>query len=186
MAASNPNNNQDNSWVGKMFIFVIVMCLMVVACLAMLVSCGTPGHLPTSQTNIKDSTVVNVRDSVVIRDSLVLVPMPVESSQNLLPEYVPSHLESSVAESDAWVDSLGLHHTLKNKDKPIEVHVPVTEHIVTTDTTQSQETATNNTEYVEVEKELSWWQKFRIGAFWWLCGGIALLSLILVFAFRKR
>ena len=36
---------------------------------------------------------------------------------------------------------------------------------------------------VKIEKPLSWWQKFRIGAFWWLLGAVALL---LLWTFRKK
>ncbi len=41
-----------------------------------------------------------------------------------------------------------------------------------------------DTAFVErkVEKPLSWWQKARIGAFWWLCGALALA---LLWIFRK-
>lgn len=41
-----------------------------------------------------------------------------------------------------------------------------------------------DTAFVErkVEKPLSWWQKARIGAFWWLCGA---LVLALCWIFRK-
>lgn len=41
-----------------------------------------------------------------------------------------------------------------------------------------------DTAFVErkVEKPLSWWQKARIGAFWWLCGALALA---LCWIFRK-
>ena len=35
---------------------------------------------------------------------------------------------------------------------------------------------------VKVEKPLSWWQKAKIGAFWWLCG---VLALCLLWIFRK-
>jgi hypothetical protein len=35
---------------------------------------------------------------------------------------------------------------------------------------------------VGVEKSLTWWQKFRLRAFWWLLGGVALA---VVWIFRK-
>lgn len=35
---------------------------------------------------------------------------------------------------------------------------------------------------VRVEKSLTWWQKFRLRAFWWLLGGVALAG---VWIFRK-
>ena len=38
------------------------------------------------------------------------------------------------------------------------------------------------TEIKEIEKPLSWWQKFRIEAFWWLLLGVIAL---LVWTFRK-
>ena len=37
-------------------------------------------------------------------------------------------------------------------------------------------------EIVEVEKPLSWWQRFKIGGFWYLCGAVLLL---LLWTFRK-
>ena len=39
-----------------------------------------------------------------------------------------------------------------------------------------------HTKIVEVEKPLSWWRKWQIGAFWWLCGAVVLL---LLWTFRK-
>jgi len=42
--------------------------------------------------------------------------------------------------------------------------------------------AVESVKEVKVEKPLSWWQKFRIGAFWWLLAG---LSGALVWIFRK-
>lgn len=165
-----------------MFLWYIVVCALIAIALSSLTSCGVCKPVPKDQVNIRDSVVVNYKDSLNVRDSLVLVPVPVESSQNILPEFVPSHLETSLAASDAWVDSLGLHHTLANKEKPIPVHVPVTEHIISIDTQQSQEMSHTHTEYVEVEKPLTWWQNFRIRAFWWLLGG---LTLALVWIFRK-
>lgn len=35
---------------------------------------------------------------------------------------------------------------------------------------------------VKIEKPLSWWESFKIGAFWWLCGAVVLL---LLWTFRK-
>ena len=36
---------------------------------------------------------------------------------------------------------------------------------------------------VKVEQPLTWWQKFRQGAFWWLAGAVLLL---LIWTFRKQ
>ena len=48
--------------------------------------------------------------------------------------------------------------------------------------TRVDSVAVEHTKIVEVEKPLSWWRKWQIGAFWWLCGAVALL---LLWTFRK-
>ena len=89
-----------------------------------------------------------------------------------------SHLENTYAKSDAIVSGGFLSHSLESKPQiiivPVEVHV--------TDTLYKE--AEIRTETVEVEKPLSWWQKFRIDAFWWLIGAIVLL-IGLVFLIMK-
>lgn len=52
-----------------------------------------------------DSTVITHRDSVTIIPVEVSISIGVDSS----------HLETSLATSDAWTDSLGLHHRISNK-----------------------------------------------------------------------
>ena len=173
--------------------------LLLTLCLATTVpSCSVCKHTPSGlQQNIKDSTAINfkdslrIRDSVAVRDSLVPVPIPVEQSVSKLPAFkFPSHLETSIAESDAYVDSTGvLHHTLKNKsDKTLNAHVPVTEHFQSTEhtqhgsTVQSSEKAEKETITVEVEREFTLWEKARLRAFWPLL--LALLASLL-WIFRK-
>lgn len=160
------------------------LMILLVAILA--TSCGICKHCKCP-VSVRDSVAVHyrdsvdIRDSVAIRDSIVPVPLPLESALALLPQMMPSHLETSLAESDAYVDSLGLHHFLKNKEGHLDAHVPVTDHYHSeTHVHQQDSTATHSqTIPVEVEKKLTWWQKFRIGAFWWLI----LLSVI---GFRKE
>lgn len=48
--------------------------------------------------------------------------------------------------------------------------------------TRVDSVAVEHTKTVEVEKPLSGWRKWQIGAFWWLCGAVALL---LLWTFRK-
>ena len=171
---------------------VVALAVMFV----MVSSCGLFKHCPSThtETNVRDSVAIHwkdstrIVDSLVVRDSVVLVPLPVESSQSVLPAMMPSHLETSLAESDAYVDSLGLHHTLKNKDTDIDVHVPVTEHHHYEEHTQQSDTTAHHsyseketvTEYVE--KSLTKLQQFRHDAFWPL---VCMLILNLVWIFRK-
>lgn len=48
--------------------------------------------------------------------------------------------------------------------------------------TRVDSVAVEHTKIVEVEKPLSWWRKWQIGAFWWLVGAVVLL---LLWTFRK-
>lgn len=150
-------------------------------------SCGAYKHAG-STVNVRDSVSVHWVDSVrykdvtVVRDSVVNVYVPVEQSIANNPLYRPSHLETSVAESDAYVDSLGLHHTLKNKSgNALPAHVPVTdhyhseEHVQQKDSTSTHDSVREDT-FIE---ELTRWQKFRINAFWWLVA-------LAVIGFRKE
>lgn len=172
---------------------------LLIACAITLMtvcSCGTCVHLPPKDETIsKDSSAVHHKDSVqitdqtTVRDSLMNIPIPTEQSTANNQLQQPSHLETSVAESDAWVDSTGLHHTLRNKSETsLQAHVPVTEHTHTEehfhqqDSTAVSSSEHNHTEYVEVEKELTWWQAFRIKAFWPL---LLCLLASLCYIFRK-
>lgn len=170
------------------FLAALVGSLVFLVFLFAVSSCSTLRKLFCNHQ--RDSVAVRyidslrVKDSLRIRDSLFLVPVPVEGSQNIFPSFMPSHLETSLAESDAYVDSLGLHHSLRNKDTSIGVHVPVTEHVVHEEhSTQKDSTHTKYViKKVEIEKPLSKWKTAQIGAFWYLCGALALC---LLWIFRK-
>lgn len=144
---------------------------ILVVC-AILTSCATPKVIQDYQ---RDSVCVTIRDSVRFRDSMVLVPVPQGSDKAVLPDSDTSRLETDIAESSAWVADGRLHHNLRNKEYaliPVTIKMPEKLHI-------EKETvlkAYKVTEIVEVEKELSRWQRFLqsigwvviIGAVAWL------------------
>ena len=151
---------------------LLVILLAVTAC--------CPKHFPP-EIIIRDSLVVEYRDSLVYRDSIISVPIPLESDQAIVHVGDTSHRETSLAESDAWVDSDGfLHHNIRNKRGNIALNVAIPEHWIV-DKARSQ-SATTLTKTVYVEKPLTKWQIYRLRAFWWL-----LLCLVasLVYIFRK-
>lgn len=143
----------------KKFIFLTVS-------LVLLCSCGICKHCP--KTEQRDSVRVEYRDRLIYRDSLIYVALPSEASSAHLFPTEHSHLETSLAESNAWVDSTGFHHDIRNKDRKWGVTVPVMTHIITDKAREKSAQIITNT--VKVEKPLSWWQRLRIGAFWWLLG----------------
>ena len=119
----------------------------------MITGCGTPKVVMDYQ---KDSVTLIVRDSVIFRDSVVLVEIPKESEKAVVFEADTSFLETTFAQSTAWVNGGKLYHTLQNKDAlvPIEVKLPKYIH------TEQKGITKTIREVVEVEKELSKWQSF--------------------------
>lgn len=93
------------------------------------------------------------KDSLVVRTELVGVALPLESHSIITKK--KSHLETSVAESDAEIDSLGLlHHTLVNKKDSIKTKIQYIDKIVYRDSIEIQEVP------VEVEKPVPYIPKF--------------------------
>lgn len=129
---------------------------LIFAIFTILTSCGPARVVTESQ---RDSVVIHVRDSVYVRDTIVMVEIPVESGTNVLPDTDTSYLHTSLAESRACVKEGKLHHTLRNKS---EMLLPVKVQYI--DRARSEKTTEigwrNIVETVEVEKELSKWQSF--------------------------
>lgn len=131
--------------------------ILIIAAVYLLVGCGPARRIPLEAQ--KDSVRIEIRDSVTFRDSIVLVPVPVESSNVILPADDSSHIETSLAVSDAYIQEGKLHHSLRNKHEallPIELKLPEKIH-------QEKEYLIRDkviTETVTVEKQLSAWESF--------------------------
>lgn len=152
--------------------------IALVAALILAAGCS-PRIVEKVVTVTRDTTIVEIHERVVHDTARVEVPLIKEV--NVTPAD-SSHLENDFAVSDAWVKDGLLHHSLKTKPQSIEV--PVAIQVSDTTTTHGHYETNDSTaiEIVEVEKPLTWWQKFRLGAFWWLLGAILLL---LCWTFRK-
>lgn len=128
--------------------------------IALLAICGLAGACATPkvvQDYQRDSVVVIVKDSLVLKDSVVLVEIPTEQERLVVAATDTSVLETSVAKSTAFVNDKGqLCHTLTNKDAllPVKITIPEKVH------TELREKAMVVRQTIEVEKELSRWQNF--------------------------
>ena len=123
-----------------------LICL-ILAFYGFLTGCSTQKYLPAS--NIK----IISKDSLVIQTELVSVAIPNESHSIITKS--KSHLETSVATSDAEIDSLGLlHHTLANKKDSIKTKIQYIDKIVYRDSIEIKEVP------VEVEKPVPYVPKF--------------------------
>lgn len=129
-----------------------------------------PGCSPKITEKVVTVTVTEVRDSTAWRDTTIYVPIPLESDQAIVHVGDTSHRETSVAESDAWVGNDGMiHHSLRNKaGARISYNLKLPERWIYTGVTNTKEHEHSIIKEVKVDKPLSWWQKFRIRAFWWL------------------
>ncbi len=143
-------------------------------------SCGPGRHIPT-ESSVRDSVVVHIRDSVVYRDSLIPVPIPQESVSERISDSDTSRLATSVSESEAWISDGQLHHTLRNRRDTMLLPVLIPEHFHAQVTTKQRAEVLHHTVYVE--KELNWWQKFRMDV-----GTIALIAgtiVLMIWAIKK-
>ena len=124
-----------------------LICL-ILAFYGFLTGCSTQKYLPAS--NIK----IISKDSLVVHTELVSVAIPNESHSIITKS--KSHLETSVATSDAEIDSLGLlHHTLVNKKDSIKTKIQYIDKIVYRDSIERREVP------VEVEKPVPYVPKFH-------------------------
>ena len=140
----------------------------------------------SSCSTVREVVRTEYRDSLVVQkeryDSLIFVPIPLEKDQAIVHVGDTSKLETSLAESTAFIGDNGhLHHSLRNRnEKTLPVLVPVTSQIIYHGVTNTSAQTLVKTEWKE--KPLSWWQSLKIGSFWYLC--VALLACLL-YIFRK-
>lgn len=127
--------------------------------------CSSPRYIQSSN-NIK----IIAKDSLVINTKLVSIAIPNESHSIITKS--KSHLETSVATSDAEIDSLGLlHHTLTNKKDSIKTKIQYVDKIIYRDSIEVREVP------VPVEVKVPYVPKFYKFTFAFF--GIFVLSVII-------
>lgn len=107
-----------------------------------------------------------------------MAPIPPESGNNILPDTDTSLLQTSLAESRAYVADGRLHHTLRNRSErlqPVSVQYRDRARVVI------QVGLHQKTDIVEVEKDLSWWQRFQMAV-----GCLALIAGLLWLAWKFK
>ena len=85
-------------------------------------SCGTPKYITVKEKEY-------IKDTVLIKADTVKVDIPVEVKVNVVPQLDTLRMETSVAEAEAYVDSLTqtLKGTLKNKKTELKKEIQVVE-----------------------------------------------------------
>ena len=132
--------------------------LLTVAVVAM-VSCGPARVVQDYQ---KDSVVTVIKDTTIFRDSIIYVKIEAEKESAIIPDTDTSRLSTRYAESEAYVSGGQLHHSLRNRSEaqiPIETKIPITIHFESNSSIRDKRIV-EVVEVVEVEKQLSRWQRF--------------------------
>ena len=115
---------------------------------------------------------------------IVEVPLPAESVSQVVRDST-SHVETSLAESDAWINDDGsLGHSIKNKPQNLKADVPVPVKDTQTNNTASsvKEIPVPYPEPVYIEKNLTTWESVKMESFWYL---IVMVIMALGWIFRK-
>ena len=151
------------------------LTIVILAFYGLLTGCSTPRLLPAS--NIK----IVSKDSLVVHTELVSAAIPLESHTIVTPTK-KSHLETSVAESDASIDSMWLlHHTLTNKKDSIKTKIQYVDRISYRDSIQTKEVP------VEVPVPVRYIPKFHQFTFilFWIFVLFIVVKLLIKLGFLK-
>ena len=129
----------------------------------LLCGCGTTRYVPVKE-------IEHVRDTVILKADTVKVDVPVEVQVNVVPQLDTLRMETSVAEAEAYLDTLTqtLKGQLKNKKTELK------KEIQTVEKTKFVERK------VEVPVEVVKW-KNRIPHWVWFSLGFNLLFLFILF-----
>lgn len=155
----------------KRILFIILLIIMTACCPCRYLATST-------RDSVRVETVVRTER---IPDT-VFVEVPVERERQTVRD-TTSHLETSFAVSDARINPDGaLFHSLENK--PQNRPVPTEKKIIYRDSIVYRDRT--NTEIVEVERKLTWWQQTQIKGFWVLLLFIVILCRKNILSLARR
>ncbi len=163
----------------------LIWGIVIYGVICLLFGCRSVKYVPVYVNN-NDSTYTETHTRIDYVKDTLWYAIPGQKAESTARD--SSHLENDFAVSDARIMPDGtLHHTLETKpqEKPIEFDKPVERK----DSIVYKYKTRTDIMTVEVEKPLTWWQKFRQEAFWWLVGAlgaVGTMGLLLIRELRKR
>lgn len=155
--------------------------LYILAVALLLAGCSPCKHIVANQEQRQDSTHTEVVTKTYFVTDTVFVKIPAQTAERTTADSV-SQLENDYATSEARINADGtLYHDLKTKpqDIPKEVQTPVERK----DSIVYRYRYRDVVKTVEVERELTWWQKTQMYGFW---VAMATLLAYICIANRKR
>lgn len=155
--------------ISKTFLIIVILAFY-----GLISGCSSPRYISSSNTRIVS------KDSLVIHTELISVALPLESHSIITKS--KSHLETSVATSDAEIDSLGLlHHTLANKKDSLKREIQYVDKIVYRDSIITKEVP------VEVKVPIRYIPKFYQFTFilFWIIVLFIIVKLLIKLGFLR-
>jgi hypothetical protein len=148
---------------------IIGIVLLSIVMLFYLNGCGATKHVV-----VNNNTEVQTRDSIIFRDStrlvdsIIYVEIPREKVMEIISQIDTSYLETSIAESYAYVDttSLMIVHSLANKDTVLQEKIVYKDRYITTEKIVYRDSIETKEIPVEVQIEKKVYPK----TYWWLLG----------------
>lgn len=119
------------------------------------VSCGTTKYIP-----VNNKEVVNVRDSIVLRDSTVITYLQKERIKDIVPELDTLVMESTYAKSTSYLDTTTntLKGELLQKDSvPVKIKIVYKDRIVTQEKIIEKEIPIEVVREKKVTPKWIWW-----------------------------
>ena len=154
----------------NIFLFIIFLLTFV--------NCSTTRYVPVKET---EKEVVNFKDSIQIRDSIVVIP--VERIVDVVPTYDTLRMETSQARAKAYVDT-ALHllrGSIENKDKSKTEVREVVRFVERTDTIYVEKPVP-----YEVEKRVRYVPAIYKLSFIFMIAAIVLTVLRLILRYKFR
>jgi len=163
---------------------LFLICLFTM----LLVGCKTQKQAQTPLPPV----VLNNSDSIKVESIIKTEYIPVEVSVDLPNQSETnatlsgsSHVETDLAESDAWINNDGsLGHSIRNKHGQFkaEAFVPQTTEQTNKEAVKIKEVPVPTPYPVEVERKLTQMEQIKLAAFWYLVGAVIVS---IGFIFRK-
>lgn len=141
--------------------------VLAISVILILCSCGASRHTPVVE--YRDSIRVEYRDRVIVDTAYYEVVREIEKN---VTRDTASHLENTYAKSDAVVRDGVLYHSLESKPQ----RIPVPHFIIVRDTVIVEKISEQGTVTEYIEKELTWWQRFRLDGFWVLLAALIITN----------
>lgn len=161
----------------------ILFCLLA---FSVLFSCRSTKKItepPIVLTNTDSVRTVYI-ETVTIDTVKVAVPIPTESAKQIVKDII-SHLETSLALSDAWINPDGtLGHSIANKPGKFDSEVLVPHKSTTNEKEiiKEKEIPVPEPYPVEIERNRTFMEQVKLAAFWYLLGAVVVS---LCYIFRK-